>query len=105
MPPLAARVRALCQSHLADPAFGVGRIADALGVSDRHVRRLLVAEIGEGPQALLRRLRIERAQDLLRGGATVRTVARAVGYRDVAAFRRSFRAVTGRAPRGQGEDA
>ena len=103
MPPglvstLSATVRQLCRTHLDDPTFGLGRMASTLGISERHVRRRLVAETGEGPQALLRRLRIERAERLLAEGAAVESVARQVGYCDVSAFRRAFRAVTGRTP-------
>ena len=98
MPILSDRVRALCLRHLADPTFGLGRIAEHVGLTDRHVRRRMVAETGEGPQALLRRLRIEQAERLLAEGATVRAAAHAVGYQNVSAFRRAFRTVTGRAP-------
>ncbi|WP_412061157.1 helix-turn-helix transcriptional regulator [Rubrivirga sp. IMCC45206] len=96
-PLFSTRVFALCSAHLADPTFGVERLAEALGLTSRHVRRQLVAETGESPGALLRRLRMERATQLLAApGGTAREVARAVGYRDVSAFRRAYRAVTGR---------
>ena len=99
MAPLTSRIHALCLEHLADPGFGLERIAEALSQTGRHVRRQLVAETGEGPQALLRRLRMEHAQRLLtEHGVTVAEAARAVGYRDTSAFRRAFRAVVGHNP-------
>ncbi|WP_412069036.1 helix-turn-helix transcriptional regulator [Rubrivirga sp. IMCC43871] len=95
--PFPARVHALCEAHLADPTFGAERLAATLGLTARHVRRLMVAETGEGPRDLLRRLRMERAARLLAApGVTAREAARAVGYRDVSAFRRAYRAVAGR---------
>lgn len=97
MTAFADRVEALAATRLRDPQFGVERLAELLGMTDRHLRRLLVAATGETPRALIRRLRVEEAERLLTGGChSLRAVSRAVGYGDAEALRRAYRAVTGR---------
>ncbi len=96
MADFADRAEALAVSRLRDPQFGVARLAEMLGMTDRHLRRLLVAATGETPRALIRRLRVEEAERLLTAGSrSLRAVSRAVGYGDAEALRRAYRAVTG----------
>ena len=97
MTAFAVRAEALAASRLRDPQFGVERLAELLGITDRHLRRLLVAATGETPRAMIRRLRIAEAERLLADGAhSLRAVSRAIGYGDSDAMMRAFHAVTGR---------
>ena len=98
MPDLVPRFLALVDAHRSDPNMSVETLADALSMTSRHLRRLLVARCGEAPSALLRRRRVEHAERLLAMGATLRAAARGAGYTDLSAFNRAFRAVTGRPP-------
>lgn len=97
MTDFAVRVEALATTRLRDPQFGVERLAEMVGITDRHLRRLLVAATGETPRAMIRRLRIAEAERLLADGShSLRAVSRAVGYGDSDALLRAYHAVTGR---------
>ncbi|HEX9952747.1 MAG TPA: helix-turn-helix domain-containing protein [Rubricoccaceae bacterium] len=98
MPDLLPRFLALVDAHRSDPNTSVETLAEALSMTSRHLRRLLVARCGETPGTLLRRRRVEHAERLIAAGATLRAAARAAGYMDLSAFNRAFRAVTGRPP-------
>ncbi len=104
----AAHVETLAASSLRDPQFGVERLAETLGITDRHLRRRLVAQTGETPRSLIRRLRVRQAEAILGDGTPgLEAVSRAVGYTDAGSLRRAFLAVTGRtvAPRASPHDA
>ncbi len=77
-------------------AAGAERLADACGVSVRHLRRLYRAEFGTGPKQVQRILRLRRATDLLRrGGGAVADIAARCGYADQAHLAADFRAMVG----------
>ena len=101
---LLVRAVALVDARLHDPAFRVDAVAEALRLSPRHLRRIVAATTGQTPRELLRQRRMVRARALLDGDALrVADVARAVGYANVSAFGRAFRAVTGTPPRADGQ--
>lgn len=84
-------VRDAIAQHLADPDFGVDGLAGHVDVSRAQLTRRLRGLIDEAPGSLIRRTRLERAAQLLRtGGATVKEVAGAVGYRSVPHFTEAF---------------
>lgn len=90
------RLRALLHGPLlagADAAV----CARLLALSPRSLDRRLAAE-GTHFRAIVDASRRERAEALLDGGAAVDGVAMAVGYGDVANFRRAFRRWTGLSP-------
>ncbi|WP_233571798.1 bifunctional transcriptional activator/DNA repair enzyme AdaA, partial [Cellulomonas triticagri] len=73
---------------------GVDALADRLGYSARHVHRMLVAELGAGPQALARARRAQTARALLVGTALpVADVAFAAGFGSVRQFNDTIRDV------------
>ncbi len=77
----------------------VAALTRHLGVTPGRLERTCLAELGERPGAWLRRLRLERAADLLaHGSLAVNQVALACGYGDAAAFTRAFRRHFGHAP-------
>ena len=97
-------VKAVVEAHLAEPAFTVEWLADALAMSTRSLHRRLKEASGLTPNAFLRTMRLERAAHLLRHEAgTVAEVARAVGYDDPSYFGRVFRQGFGVAPSGYAE--
>jgi AraC-like DNA-binding protein len=64
----------------------VTEVARELAVSERHLRRLVSAQVGYGPKLLGRILRLRRALGQVREGAELAEVAYAAGYADQAHF-------------------
>ncbi|RNM13833.1 AraC family transcriptional regulator [Nocardioides pocheonensis] len=95
--PLAQQVRILLAQRLRfDP--GAGGVADALGVSERTLRRRLAAE-GAGFQALLDEVRASLSARLLAtGGLSVAEVAERLGYAEAASFIHAHRRWLGATP-------
>lgn len=86
------------QRHLADPTLSVNSVSRAFALSPRTLHALFDGEELTFA-ATLRELRMQRAIELLRGGAlSVTAVGEAVGYPDPSSFGRAFRRVTGAAP-------
>ncbi|GAB5519636.1 MAG: hybrid sensor histidine kinase/response regulator transcription factor [Rhodothermales bacterium] len=87
------------EAHLGDPQFNAGRLAEALHLSPRQLRRKLNALLGESPADLLRRLRLERAAQLLTTRtASVSEIAYEVGFKSPSHFASTFRDHFGHTP-------
>jgi signal transduction histidine kinase/ligand-binding sensor domain-containing protein/DNA-binding response OmpR family regulator len=85
------QVRAVVEIHLADEDFGVEELARLVAHSRGHLYRRLKEIVGESPSDLLRRMRLERAAQLLEAGAgSVSEIAYGVGFRSVAHFSNRF---------------
>lgn len=70
----------------------VGRMAHALAVSSRQLRRALHQELGCTPAAYLTRVRVEAGALLLRRtSAPIEEIAATVGFADASHFSRCFR--------------
>jgi AraC-like DNA-binding protein len=76
----------------------VGDVARELAVSERHLRRLVNAEVGYGPKRLGRVLRLRRALARVRAGAELAEVAFGCGYADQAHFTNECNALAGLPP-------
>ena len=101
-----ASVRAAIEAGLADEAFGVGALAEAVGLSPSHLRRRTAELVGASPSDLIRTARLDRAADLLAARAgTVSEVAYGVGFKSVAHFSNAFLAHTGSRPSAYAEAA
>jgi AraC family transcriptional regulator, regulatory protein of adaptative response / DNA-3-methyladenine glycosylase II len=95
---LAARAVRLIADGYAD-AHGIGGLAARLAVTQRHLHRVLVAELGAGPQALARTARLQTARRLLAETTLpVTDVAFASGFSSVRQFNASVRESSGRSP-------
>ncbi len=78
---------------------GVEGLASRLAVSERHLHRQLVAEVGTGPLALARTRRAQTARVLVEQTALPLTeVAFAAGFSSIRQFNDSMRAAFGRTP-------
>lgn len=76
----------------------VRRVADELAVSERHLRRLVSAQVGYGPKLLARVLRLQAALRRVRAGAELAEVAFDAGYADQAHFTHDCRELAGVPP-------
>jgi AraC-like DNA-binding protein len=87
--------------HLADPDLSAERIADELFISRRRLYQLF--DDGDGISGRIRRMRIERAKQLLadptRTSYGIGELARQCGFVNSAHFSRTFRKIVGRTPR------
>jgi len=97
-----AKSRALVRyllEHL-DRPITLAEAASKVGLSPNYAGSLLRREGGEGFSTMVHRLRIHRAQLLLRSTELpVADVARRVGYKHANHFARTFRAFAGHTPR------
>jgi AraC family transcriptional regulator, regulatory protein of adaptative response / DNA-3-methyladenine glycosylase II len=95
---LAARALRLIADGSADQA-GVSGIATRLAVSERHLHRVLLEEVGAGPLALARTRRAQTARLLVEStGLPVSDIAFASGYGSIRQFNDAFREAFGCAP-------
>jgi AraC family transcriptional regulator of adaptative response / DNA-3-methyladenine glycosylase II len=95
---LAARAVRLIADGYVDE-HGVTGLADRLAVTERHLRRLLLAELGAGPLALARTTRLQTARRLLaETSMPVTEIAFASGFASVRQFNASFQESYGQPP-------
>ena len=78
-------------------ALSLREVAREVATSPRHLQRVFAGE-GTTFRARLRKLRMQRAIELLRDGRGVEETAVAVGYASTRAFTRAFTSVVGRSP-------
>lgn len=70
-----------------------------IGVSDEHLRRLCLKQLGKAPMSQLTVMRMRRAASLLRSSPLkIEAIAVAVGYADRFGFSNAFRRVYGLSP-------
>ncbi|MEO6193402.1 MAG: helix-turn-helix domain-containing protein, partial [Thermoanaerobaculia bacterium] len=94
-----ARVQATVEERLGDSELSVEGLAEALGCDRSYLLRKLRALTGETPSGLIRSLRLQRAEQLLRAGAgAVSEIAYAVGFKSVAHFSNAFQERYGERP-------
>lgn len=95
---LAGRAMRLVNDGLVDRE-GVGGLARRLAVSERHLHRVLVAELGAGPLALARARRAHTARVLIETTALPFTeIAFAAGFASIRQFNDTVRETFGAAP-------
>ena len=95
---LAARAVRLIADGYADE-HGISGLAGRLAVTERHLRRLLLAELGTTPISLARTTRLQTARRLLaETDMPVTEIAFASGFASVRQFNASFREAYGRSP-------
>ena len=93
------RARTIVEARLGDECFDVQAMAEALGLSRRHLQRSLRRVTGMSPCVFLRTLRLERARQWLeQGPVRIAEVAYAVGFRSVSHFSQCFHTHYGQTP-------
>jgi DNA-binding response OmpR family regulator len=94
-----AKVQAIVEERLGDSELTVEGLAEALACDRSYLLRKLRALTGETPSVLIRSLRLQRAEQLLRAGAgAVSEIAYAVGFKSVAHFSNAFQDRYGERP-------
>jgi len=95
---LAARAMALIADGVVD-RDGVGGLSRRLGYGERHLNRLLTAELGAGPQALARAQRAQTARILIETtDLPFTTVAFGAGFSSVRQFNDTVREIFAASP-------
>jgi AraC-like DNA-binding protein/quercetin dioxygenase-like cupin family protein len=88
-----ARVLQLCEERFYEP-LTVPQLAALMFLSPSRFTEIFTQQVGVSPAAYIRRLRLERAQTLLRTSTySISTIAQQVGFGDSAQFTRAFQAV------------
>lgn len=91
-------VKRYIRTHLTEPLDRT-RLAAIAGFSVPHFHRVFIEQVGESPNAYVRRLRMERAGRKLRMGAVdIGEVALAAGYESHTAFSKAFKQHFGLSP-------
>jgi transcriptional regulator GlxA family with amidase domain len=86
------------RSHIGEEV-AVGELANVLGTTARTLTRRFRSAVGITPLKYLQRLRVEQAKRLLAiSDQSIEQLAAAVGYGDVAGFRRIFERETSLTP-------
>lgn len=99
-PPLLARLRVLVHNQLGDAALSVAGLAAQSGVTADYLSHLFRRHSGEALVACINRLRLDRAERLLRETTlAVKEIAWACGFASPSYFIRSFRGRHGCTPR------
>jgi transcriptional regulator GlxA family with amidase domain len=95
-------LRPVLDGIVADPAADhrVPQLATQVGLSDRHLTRLFIEQIGTTPARFVERVRVEAARDLLeRSSLPSETVATRTGFGSYETMRRAFVRGLGVGPR------
>ncbi|MGE3371449.1 MAG: GlxA family transcriptional regulator [Rhizobiaceae bacterium] len=96
-PALIAMVE-LMTNHLADP-LGLEDLGQLCGITARQLERLAKSQLGESVMAFYRRLRLDKADELLtQSGLPLAEIALATGFASRSHFSRAFRAQLGSSP-------
>lgn len=92
-------LRRITEEEMGNSTFSVEELAARVHISPRQLRRRLKTLTGMSPNDFIRKLRLERAADLLRNEAgNVSDVAYAVGFRDPSSLSRLFHEAYGVPP-------
>jgi AraC-like DNA-binding protein len=78
--------------------YSVAAMAKACGASVRTLERFFLPAFGGTPRRWLKRLRMQRALELLRDGSTIKETSGCLGYEDPSHFSREFKKCYGFPP-------
>ena len=98
MPAWMDDVQVYIQEHYTDQGLSVSGIADEYGFTVSHLSRTFKSVIGIGLLEYIQKLRVDKAKELLEGGASVNDAAVGSGYLDAKALTRAFKKYEGITP-------
>jgi len=97
---LMKRVMAAINKHLSDGEISIEEIAQEIGISRVHLYRKMKELTNQTPRDLIRNLRLEQAERLLREeGQSITEVMYACGFNSLASFSTIFKNRYGMSPR------
>ena len=100
------QMRSVIEAEMMDEDLTVDRVAEQLTMSRGHLHRRLRDLLGETPTDVIRRIRLERAAQLLAGrSGSVSEIAYAVGFKSLSHFSKCFRDQHGMTPSAYAKDA
>jgi AraC-like DNA-binding protein len=91
-------VQVYIHEHYTEQGFSVSGIADEYGFTVSHLSRTFKSVVGTGLLEYIQKLRVEKAKELLEGGASVNDAAVGSGYLDAKALTRAFKKYEGITP-------
>lgn len=87
------------QSNFNNPNMYIREIAEHIHVSESHIRRLFISDLGQSPMDYLQACRIEHAKEmLLYGPESLSSIAEACGYSSLFYFSKIFKKMVGLSP-------
>ena len=93
------RINKIIKENITNPDFNVDMMASEYGTSRVNLNRKLKSLTGETPIQFLRNLRLKSAAEILeKQEASISNVAWAVGFNDLATFRKHFKDKYGVSP-------
>src|SRR5712691_1715308 len=94
-----SRALRLIERGFLDDGRGVETLADTLGMTARHLRRLFMRHVGASPTAVATTRRVQRAKALVDGTVMpMSAIAFAAGFPSIRRFNAAFRAAYRRPP-------
>ena len=84
--------------NYANPDMSLSMLADRFSLTETYLSHAYKEYTGMNISGYIEKLRISRAQELLREGKTLEQIAQEVGYGHVYSFRTAFKRVTGLTP-------
>ncbi len=94
-----SRVVEYIHANYTDPTLSITRLAEMYGASSTYFRRIFKESMSSLPLQYLNKLRLKRAEELLRSGYyTVAQAAAESGFSDVKYFSRFVKKINGDAP-------
>ena len=87
------------QGHYDNPSLYVKEVAENIHVSESHLRRLFINDLGQSPIEYLQACRIEHAKEmLLYGSDSLSAIAEKCGYSSLFYFSKIFKKTVGVSP-------
>jgi signal transduction histidine kinase/ligand-binding sensor domain-containing protein/AraC-like DNA-binding protein/ActR/RegA family two-component response regulator len=94
-----AKLVSIVEDNISDPEFGTLKISREIGVSRTQLYRKISALTEMTVKEFIRNIRLKRAAQLIkRNGVNISEVAYAVGFQQVAYFRKCFKEMYGMTP-------
>lgn len=81
-----------------ESGYRVDALCSRIGVSERHLRRLFLDDLGIGPKEWMRQERMVASRFLLREGSSIKEIAGDLGFTNYKVFSREFLAYHGVSP-------
>ena len=95
----AVKIMNYIKEHYCDSELSVKQISCVLGYHEKYISNLFKETYHECLSAVIERLRIEKACDLLKNSnGKITDITEAVGYTSDVSFRRAFKKITGVSP-------